>query len=112
MHTPGKFGLTLLIPAIIGGGISLAIGWEFWHGTAFTTGVVALFYSVSVWMGAEPWLRLEAPIIGLPIILSLGAILWWAHFGLNEVRPVTLMIQIVTPAPFVALVVFGLLGLE
>ena len=112
MHAPRDFVLSLLIPAIVGGAISLLIDWEFWHGVAFTISLIGLAYTVSVWLGAEPWLRLEAPWIGVPILIVLALVLWWGHFGLDEVRPVTLMIQVATAGPFVALTVCSLLRLH
>ena len=114
MNTPRQFALFMLIPAVVGVTISLLIGWEPWHAAAFTVALVTLPYSVTVWMGAEPLVRLEAPLIGLPIVIMLGMMLWWGHFAapFAATRPVTLMIQVLTSAPFVALTAFALVRLD
>ena len=114
MNTLRQFALFMLIPAVVGVVISLLIGWEPWHAAAFTVALATLPYSVSVWMGAEPPIRLEAPLVGVPIVVILGLMLWWGHFGapFAAPRPVTLCIQGLTCAPFVALTVLALFRLD
>ena len=114
MDRPRGFALFMLIPTVIGVAISRVIGWDLWNGLAFTVGLVTLVYSVPVWLGAEPPVRLEAPLIGVPIVIALGAVLWWTHIGSGrgDARIVTLMMQVLVCAPFVALTVLGLFRLD
>ncbi len=51
-------------------------------------------------------------VFGLPVVAILCLILWRAHFVEHEVRPITLMMQILTLSPFTALTLFTLLGLH
>ena len=113
MDTPRGFVLTLLIPVVVGGIASLLIGWHLWHGIAFTAALVTLVYATSVWIGAEPWFRLESPIIGLPILFVLGLVIGWAHFGSwNCARPITLMMQVAVLAPFFTLTLLNLFKID
>jgi hypothetical protein len=54
-------------------------------------------------MGTESVVRLESPWIGLPIVARLCLILWRVHFVEHDLRPVTLMMQIMTPLPLYSL---------
>jgi len=113
LNKTNNLQIAIFVSVFVAAVASRLIEWSLWHSAAFTFAVAMLAYFAGVWLGAEVSVRLDTPIVAIPIIIAFLALLWWAHFGpYGEPRLVTLVMAILAFGPFVSMTFFNVVRLS
>lgn len=88
------------------------VGWSTIHSVNFLVAVALMVYTSAVQFGAAFRIDLHSPLLGIPIIVLLGMLLFWGQFGqFGSLDPFSALLTMGTGLFFVVPVVFRLIGL-